>query len=234
MRSTPKGKVVIVHVGAYRTSDALELARHAARIGADAVASLPPLGSYSFAEVREYYEALAAVTDLPIFVYYFPSLCPAIQSAPQALDLLAIRNVVGLKFTDLDLNKMHLIKKTNCIVFNGYDEIFIAGLLMGADGGIGSFYNLVPELLVETFRLARENRWQDAKRVQARISDLIEIGLKFPMVPAIKMMLKWQGIDCGEALAPRRRLTEEESGRLRKLLTASSFEHLTAVASYAQ
>ena len=223
LRSTPKGKSVIVHVGAYRTADAVELARHAADSGAQAIASLPPLGPYSFAEVRAYYEALAAVSDLPILVYFFPAICPAVQGAQQAMELLEIPNVIGLKFTDFDLYKLATIKKSGCVVFNGHDEVLAAGLLMGADGGIGSFYNLIPELLVEVFALARQSRWEEARKVQGRINELVEIGLRFPLIPAIKTILRWQGVDCGEAMAPRRRLTQEESRSLRELLLTSSF-----------
>lgn len=233
MRCTPKGKSAIVHVGAYRTADALELARHAARIGAHAVASLPPLGGYSFVEVRAYYEALAAASDLPVFVYYFPEICPAVQGAEQAMELLGIPNVVGLKFTDFELYKLTLFKKRECLIFNGRDEVLTAGLLMGADGGIGSFYNLIPEVFVEAFALVQQGRWEEARKVQVRINELVEIGLRFPLVPAIKTVLRWQGLECGEALAPRRRMTDEENRRLRQLLLASSFAHLAGAAAHA-
>ncbi len=229
LRCSPPGKAVIVHVGAYRTSDALDLARHAAAHGAHAIASLPPLGSYSFAEIRAYYHALAAVSDLPLLIYYFPAIAPAIQAAAQVLELLEIPNVIGLKFTDFDLYKMSVvIRRRGCVIFNGYDEIFVAGLLMGASGGIGTFYNLVPELFVETFNLSRQGRWEEARDVQKRINELVEIGLRFPLIPAIKTILKWQGLDCGEALEPRRRLTAEESSQLRELLRNSSFHTLAA------
>jgi len=231
LRCTPKGKSVIVHVGAYRTADAVELARHATSIGVRAIASLPPLGPYSFGEVRAYYQALSAASGLPILVYYFPAICPAVQGTQQILDLLEVPNVVGLKFTDFDLYKLSLLKKRECVIFNGHDEVLIAGLLMGADGGVGSFYNLIPELFVEAFGLVRQNRWDAARQVQTRINELVEIGLRFPLVPAIKTILKWQGLDCGEALPPRRRLTDEESRCLRELLRASSFDFLASGAA---
>jgi len=226
LRSTPKGKSVIVHVGAHRTADAVELARHAAAIGAHAISSLPPLGPYSFAEIRAYYETLAAVSDLPVLVYYFPEICAAIQGAQQVLELLEIPNVIGLKFSDFDLYKLSLLRKRNCVIFNGRDEVLTAGLLMGADGGIGTFYNLIPELFVEVFQLTRQNQWNAARLVQLRINELVEIGLRFPLFPAVKTILRWQGLDCGQALAPRRSLTDEEGRCLRGLLRASSFDYL--------
>src|SRR5262245_16600276 len=60
VRNSPRDAQVIVHIGAYRTEDAVALTRHASKIGVTAVSSLPPVGSYSFAEVKEYYRTLAA------------------------------------------------------------------------------------------------------------------------------------------------------------------------------
>src|SRR5690242_7521505 len=57
--STP-GKTIIAHVVDYSTAEAVALARHAARTGVHAVSSLPPLGGHTFAEIRTYYEAVAA------------------------------------------------------------------------------------------------------------------------------------------------------------------------------
>jgi len=115
---SPEDKKVIVHVGAYRTADAIELARHAARVGAHAVSSLPPLGGYSFAEVKAYYQALAELSDVPLLVYYFPELCSTIASADQILELCSMTNVIGLKFTDFDLCRMSLVKDSGAVIFN--------------------------------------------------------------------------------------------------------------------
>ncbi|MBI1896759.1 MAG: dihydrodipicolinate synthase family protein [Acidobacteria bacterium] len=221
--NSPAGRQIIIHTGAYRTADAVELTRHASRIGATAVSSLPPLGAYSFAEIRAYYEALAAAAEVPLLIYYFPEVCPGIASAEQILELTSIPNIVGLKFTDFDLYRLESIKNSGAVLFNGRDEVLVAGLLMGADGGIGTFYNLVPELFVEVYRLAGANEWRRARAVQARINELIRLTLRFPLFPAVKRMLGWSGIDCGACLAPRRRLSAGEEERLREALAVSSF-----------
>jgi len=227
VRVTPPGKRVVIHVGALRTSDAVELARHASRIGAQAISSLPPLGSYSFAETRAYYEAVAAASELPVLVYYFPAFSPGVRTLEEIEELLAIPGVVGLKFTDFDLFRLSVLKRHGCrVIFNGHDEVLAAGLLMGADGGIGSFYNLIPELFVELFRLARQGQWEQARQVQQRINELVEIALNFPLIPAIKTILSWRGIPCGEAILPRQALTPEQVQRLRQMLGGSSFAFL--------
>ncbi len=223
MRCSPKGKAVIVHVGAPKPSEALELARHAQRIGAHAISSLPPVAARSFAEIRRYYKRLAAVAELPLLVYYMPAICPVIATAEQILELCEIPNIIGLKFTDFDLYKMHCIKRTERVVFNGRDEVLVAGLLMGADGGIGSTYNLIPELYVCLYNMAKQQRWDAARGVQDRANELITILLRFPFLPALKTLLAWSGIDCGPCLAPPHTLTRNQEAKLSHLLRKSSF-----------
>lgn len=216
-------KPVIVHVGAHRLEDAIELAMHASRIGAAAISSLPPHGDYTFAEIRHYYQLVAAASDVPLLLYYLPELYPALSTLPQILDLSEIRNVIGLKLTSVDLSMVSGLKRQGMVVFNGRDDILVAGLLMGADGGIGSFYNLIPELFVQVYALTQSERWTEARQVQEQINELISITLRFPPFPAIKAMLCWSGIDCGPVLSPRRPLTAGEEGELRMVLARSSF-----------
>ena len=224
--ASPRDKAVIIHVGATRPDDALELARHAKSLNVAAVSSLPPLGGYTYGEIRGYYESLAAAADLPVLVYYFPEVAPSINRLDQVLDLCSIPGVIGLKFTDFDLYRLERIKRAGHIVFNGRDEVLAAGLLMGADGGIGTFYNLTPELFVGVRCRALEGRWQEAMQFQERINTLIELTLKYPAFAAVKQMLKWAGIDCGRCLAPRRELTGDERSSLQAALLSAGFPEL--------
>ena len=223
MRSTPKDRKVIVHVGAHRPKEAVKLARHARSIGAHAVSSLAPIGGYSFDEVRSYYEKIAAAADLPVLVYYFPEVSAAIRTMDQILELCEIPGVIGLKFTDFDLYRLSLLTLKGKTVLNGRDEVLAAGLLMGANGGIGTFYNLTPELFLDVYRHARAGEWEAARKAQDRINQLIELTLRFPMFPAVKKMMAWSGIDCGPCLAPRRELSQAEEAALKSALEAAGF-----------
>ena len=68
VRNSPRNAQVVVHVGSPATADAVGLARHAAKSGAHVISSLPPVGNYSFEEIRSYYEALAQASDLPLLI----------------------------------------------------------------------------------------------------------------------------------------------------------------------
>jgi N-acetylneuraminate lyase len=222
VRCSPKDRTVILHVGATRQDDAMQLARHAEHIGAGAVSRLPPAGNYSFAELRGYFHQLAAASGLPLLVYYYPEASRIEVTLDQLLDLCSIPNVVGLKFTDFDLYKLHQISQSGRIIFNGRDEVLAAGLLMGAGGGIGPFYNLVPELFLQIYESALSGKWDQARRAQDQANELIRIILQFPMLSAVKTMLKWQGFDCGRCLAPRQNLTHDQEIQLRSLIEKSS------------
>ncbi|MFN0084659.1 MAG: dihydrodipicolinate synthase family protein [Blastocatellia bacterium] len=223
MKNSPPDKQVIVHVGANTTAEAIELARHAAQVGAHAISSLPPMvGGYSFAEIKTFYEQLAAASELPLLLYYFPEVSPAIKTAEQVLELAGLPNVAGLKFTDYDLYAMLRLKRQGATVFYGRDEMLTAGLLFGADGGIGSFYNVIPHLFMEVWYLTRENRHDAALGAQQQINEFITITLRYPLFPALKAILSWTGIDCGPCLAPRRAfLTPGETEQLRSELQAA-------------
>ena len=215
MAVSPRDKQVIVHVGSHRTADAVELTRHANGLGVAAVSALPPFGPYPFSEIRAYYEAIAAAAEVPVLVYYFPEISPAIQKIEQILELLEIPNVAGLKFTDFDLYKMRILKQAGAVVYNGRDEILAAGMLMGADGGIGTFYNVMPELFVAVYDCAQRGDWDGARAAQDKIVAAIRTILRFPLFPAIKQILAWSGIDCGPCIRPRVALTAEQTAALR-------------------
>jgi N-acetylneuraminate lyase len=213
-RNSPRGKQVIVHVGAWSFDEAQALARHAEKAGAAAISSLPPAGA-SFPELLEHYRALAASTALPLLAYYFPAVGGGPLSHHQLQQICAIPGVAGLKFTDYDLFVLSMLIRDGNIVFNGRDEVLSAGLLMGANGGIGSIYNLVPDWFVELYQHARAARWREARAIQDRINDLIVVLLRFPFMPALKCVMGWEGISCGAALRPRIPLTAEEECQLR-------------------
>ena len=226
--ATPRGCSVVVHVGAASVDDARALAAHAQRVGAHAISSLPPMAAgFGFNEVRTYYEMLADASDLPLLVYYFPELTSAIGSTEQLEALCNIPNVVGVKFTGFDLYRMSLVLRPDRRVFNGHDEVLAAGLLMGADGGIGSFYNLVPDLFVRIYSAALAGRWEEARDIQRRVNTLIQLTLRFPLFPAIKQMLAWSGIDCGRCLPPRSVLDPSQRTALNRALLDEGFEDLS-------
>ena len=142
---TPKDRHVIVHVGAASMDDALALSAHAAKAGAHAISSLPPSsGQFSFADLLRYYEALARSSELPLVVYYFPDVAPAIATGEQLEALCALPNVAGVKFTDFDLYRMASLRRARSEYLQRPRRGAGGRPADGGRRGIGTFYNLLP------------------------------------------------------------------------------------------
>jgi N-acetylneuraminate lyase len=149
-----KGRVpVVVHVGAIATKAACALAAHAEKAGADGISSIPPIYFRVGAEgVKQYYAQIAAASNLPFYVYNIPGATGINVGVDMMQDLLAaIPTMRGMKYTAYNFFEMRRIIELDggCLnVVSGPDEMMIAAQAMGADGAIGSTYNVpVPVLL---------------------------------------------------------------------------------------
>lgn len=217
MRELPTDKKLLVHVGTAKVEDAIELAEHAARCGAHAISSLPPQADA--AGVQAYYQKLAQESALPLILYFFPKVAPnAFTDPQQLLDACDLPNVVGVKFTDFNLYLMQRLVNRGKLVFNGYDEVFAAGLLMGAQGGIGSTYNLMPEAYRKILTAAKSGDWDAARRCQADVNQVIEVLAAKPFFPALRAVLKHEGFDCGPLLSGERLDSEDTEAEIVAIL----------------
>lgn len=203
----PKGKQLIVHVGTPVVDDAIRLAEHAGQHGAHAISSLPPAGDSK--KVRTYYETLAKNSALPLIVYYFPKATPTAFTDPQELlDICDLPNVLGVKFTDFNFYLLQRLVKRGKLVFNGYDEALAAGLLMGAQGGIGSTYNIMPEVYMKIYQTAQRGDWESARLWQSRANDVLTILLRYPFFPSLRAIVGQKGFDCGPMMSGETFLSE--------------------------
>ena len=102
---------VMVHVGAVSTQDAVELARHAQRTGAQAVSSVAPIYfGHPPAAVFEHYRRIGEAGGLPLFVYHLSGVSQlSMPPAEFAKRLRDLPNIGGMKFTDHDLNALALL-----------------------------------------------------------------------------------------------------------------------------
>jgi len=223
--SRGRGKVM-VHVGAVQAAKAIELAEHAANVGADAVSSIPPFaGGYSWSEVRAFYIELAQASKLPVVAYHIPSLTGQ-RSLEELASLLTIPNIAGYKFTDYNLYMMQRLVARLAegqIMYNGPDEMLALGLQFGAHGGNSTTYNSMPALILEIYRHARAGRHAEAVAGQRKANDIIEALLKFHVLAASKQILVWQGlIDHPTCAAPRGGLDDGQQRQLRELLAGTA------------
>ena len=202
---------VVAHTGAMSTADAIELTRHAEKVGAAAVSSVTPLYyKYSFPEIKHYYERLADASTLPVIIYNIPAITGTTLSHGQLAELLSIENVGGMKFTSSDFFTLNLLTQEfpDKVFYNGSDEMLLSGLAAGADGGIGTTYNFIPKHIVGIYRLFSEGRISEARELQSRANRVIDTVVRLGTLPASKYMIKLSGTDYGECREPFMPLTD--------------------------
>jgi N-acetylneuraminate lyase len=218
-----RGRVTIIsHIGCINTEQALNLAEHAKKVGVDAISSIPPFYyNFSLKEIKNYYVDIINQIDLPMIVYNFPAFSRVNLDSNNAIDLLTHEKVIGIKHTSYDLYQLERMKliNRNLIIYNGCDEVFLAGLAMGADGGIGSTYNFMAEKFIMIKKLFEEGKHEDAKRLQTEANEIIKVLIKVGVFQGIKYALGLQGIDCGITRRPFKELNEEEKDLLHNTLT---------------
>lgn len=159
------GKNAVVHVGLANQRDAVQLAEHAAKLGADAVAAIPPDGDAT--QIRAFYTALAQV-GLPTLVYHIPAVTHRNPPFEELLDLLRIQGVVGMKMTDWNLFNLRRLRLEvpEAILLSGYDELTAPGLMYGASGAIGTWQNLMPEVYIAIWGSVNAGNYVRALNIQ--------------------------------------------------------------------
>ena len=149
------GKLTIIaHVACNNTKDSVELAAHAEKLGVDAIAAIPPiyfhLPDHAIADYWNDISAAAPHTDFVI--YNIPQLAGVALSPSLFKKMRENPNVIGVKNSSMPVQDIQVFKALggeDSIVFNGPDEQFVGGRLMGADGGIGGTYGVMPELFLK-------------------------------------------------------------------------------------
>lgn len=214
-----KGKLtVIAHVGCNNTKDSVRLAKHAESLGVDAIASIPPiyfrLPEYSIAE---YWNAMSkAAPNTDFIIYNIPQLAGTALSMSLLEEMKKNKKVIGVKNSSMPVQDIQMFKAAggeNFVVFNGPDEQFISGRMMGADGGIGGTYGAMPELFLKADELVKARKNEEAREIQYAINEIIYklCSGHGNMYGMIKEVLRInEGFDIGGVREPLTNLTKED------------------------
>ena len=214
-----KGKLTIIaHVACNNTKDSIELARHAESLGVDAIATIPPiyfrLPEYSVAKYWNDISAAAPNTDYVI--YNIPQLAGVALTPSLYTEMLKNPRVIGVKNSSMpvqDIQTFVSLGGDDHIVFNGPDEQFLGGRLMGAKAGIGGTYGAMPELFLKLNQLIADKDLDTARELQYAINAIIGklTAAHGNMYGVIKEVLKInEGLNIGSVRSPLTPVTEED------------------------
>lgn len=214
-----KGKLtVIAHVACNNTKDSMELAAHAESLGVDAIASIPPiyfrLPDHAIAKYWNDISSAAPNTDFVI--YNIPQLAGVALSNSLFAEMRKNPRVIGVKNSSMPVQDIQMFKADagdDYIIFNGPDEQFISGRVIGAEAGIGGTYGVMPELFLKMNELVKTGQLEAAMPIQYAANSIIYkmCSAHGNMYAVIKAILKLnEGFDIGSVRAPLAELTTED------------------------
>lgn len=218
---------IIAHIGNISADSAIRLARHAESVGADAVSSIPPFYyKFNFKELKGYYTSIADSVSLPMIMYHFPKLSGVNISLEQYEDMLSDERIVGVKYTDNDFYMLERLKHRfpDKVFYMGMDEMFLSGLVMGVDGGIGSTYNYMAEKFIKMKALFEEGHVAEALALQHEANDIIAPLMKVGIPNGERELLTQLGFDFRQGRAPFKTLSEEERGMIADCIKKSGLK----------
>lgn len=209
---------VIAHVACNNTNESRQLAAHAQGLGVDAIASIPPIYfRLPDAAIADYWNGISrAAPDTDFVIYNIPQLAGVALSLPLFREMRKNPRVIGVKNSSMPALDIQMFKReggADCVVFNGPDEQFLAGRAIGADGGIGGTYAVMPELFLEMEALIQVGEIQKAQPIQDAVNDIISAmcacqGNLYAVMK--KIMQLREGLELGSVRAPLPALTDSD------------------------
>ena len=230
-----KGKIpIIAHIAAPSTRHSIELAEHAEKVGADAIAAIPPV-YFVLPEdaIFQYWSQMAAATNLDFIIYNIPGTTQYNLSMNLFNRMRENKKVIGVKNSSMpvqDIQKFKAAAGEDFVIFNGPDEQFIAGRIMGAAAGIGGTYAAMPELFVAADACVERGDMKQALEIQNAVNDIIYSVLRCrgSLYGIFKEVLKRKGMNIGTARLPLAPAAAEDEQAIVSIIKKID----TAVAAY--
>ena len=212
--------------------ESVNVARHAADAGADAVVAAPPYYMpEAQPELREYLDHLVPELPLPLYLYNMPALTKVTYELETVRHAMDLPRIVGLKDSSGNLNYFKraagLLKhRPDWTLLMGPEELLLESIAAGGLGGVSGGANLFPGLYVKLFEAARAGDLARAREFQAQVlrvsNSLYRIGRhSSSIIKGIKCALACLGV-CNDFMAePFHRFRAEEralvEGRLKEI-----------------
>lgn len=196
-----EGKLtVIAHVACNNTKDSQELAAHAQKSGVDAIACIPPIYFHlpEYAIAQYWNDISSAAPDTDFIIYNIPQLAGVSLTQSLFAEMRKNPRVIGVKNSSMPVQDIQLFKQAageDYIIFNGPDEQFISGRVIGAEGGIGGTYGAMPELFLKMDELVKSGKLEEARLIQYEANEIIYkmCAAHGNMYGVIKEILRNQG-----------------------------------------
>lgn len=222
---------VIAGAGSNCTRESIELARHAKKVGADAILAVTPYYNKPTQEgLYAHYAAIAEEVDIPLIPYNVPGRT-GVNLLPETVAKLAlIDNIVGIKEASADLRQQSKIveqvlnlefRRKDFALLSGDDFTLLPTLSIGGVGVISVVANIVPKNVANLVREFNQGNFEEAKKLHYKIFPICEaMFIETNPVP-VKEALSMMGMISKEVRLPLVPLKDTNREKVYKVLQAS-------------
>jgi 4-hydroxy-tetrahydrodipicolinate synthase len=193
-----KGRVpVIAGAGSNSTREAVSLARHAEKAGADAVLVVTPY--YNKPTQEGMYQHFKAVNDaigIPIIIYNIPPRSVVDMSVETMTRLFELKNIAGVKDATANLARVSQQRHAmgpDFVQLSGEDMTALAYMAAGGHGCISVVANVAPKLCADLMTAVLKGDYAMGLKVQDRLVPLHDAVFKEPGLAGAKHGLKLLG-----------------------------------------
>lgn len=211
---------LIGQIGSLNIEEAERLGEEVKALGYDALSAITPYYyKFSFSEIKAYYQRLTEKTGHPMIIYSNPAFTGTQFSIEDYGELLAMPNVIGVKYTDTDLSKLAKLKELHPdkVFFSGADDLILPFAVSGADGAIGSTYNVLGKEANALYVAVENSDIEKARDLQKQMNQVIAQLEDVGVYQAIKHIFKQYDVDGGYMKFPFEELTEDQKKQAEKI-----------------
>ena len=173
---TAKRFPIIAGAGGNSTSEAVELAKAAKEVGADATLQVVPYYNKPTQEgMYQHFRRIAESVDLPVILYNVPGRTVADMNHDTVLRLAEVPGIVGVKEATGNIDRAaNLIKyaPAHFAIYSGDDPTAIALMLLGGHGNISVTANVAPRAMSELCRAALAGDAITARKIHLSLLSL--------------------------------------------------------------
>ena len=167
---------VIAGAGSNATSEAVDFARHAARVGAKAVLVVTPYYNKPTQEgLFRHFKAINDAADIPIVIYNIPGRSVVDMSVETMVRCFALKNVVGVKDATANLaraSQQRAAMGEQFIMLSGEDATALGFMAHGGQGCISVTSNVAPRLCADFQNACLRGDYKAALSLQDRLMPL--------------------------------------------------------------
>jgi 4-hydroxy-2-oxoglutarate aldolase len=168
-----------------------------------------------------HYQTVADAVPIPVLIYNVPKFTGVDMEAGAIARAAEHPNVIGTKDTSGNIAKLAdtvRLARPDFQVLAGSAGFFLAGLAVGAVGGILALANIAPQKAIDIYRLFQEGKLGEAAELQRQMLPVNAAVTATMGIPGLKAALDMLGYYGGRVRPPMLDLTESQREALQAIL----------------